>query len=105
MRYLDPRERRQLAMGVFLFLVSFLLISGLAEAAACGKRPDVVEMLRKRHGEQPAQIALTADGQVLEIWANPDGAWTLLLTSPKGFACIQATGRQPWERLPVGDPV
>lgn len=104
MKYLDPRERRLLAMGVFLFLISFLLVSGLAQAAPCGKRPDVVEILRKRHGEQPMQIALTANGQVLEIWTNPDGPWTLLVTSPEGFACIQATGHQPWERLPVGDP-
>lgn len=105
MKFLDPRERLLLAIGAFLFLTSFLLISGPAQAASCGKRSDVVEMLRKRHGEQPVQIALTDDGQVLEIWSNPDGPWTLLLTSPQGFACIQATGHQPWEHLPIGAPV
>lgn len=105
MRQFEPRQRRLLALGTFLFVISFLVVTGLANAAGCGKRPDVVEALRKQHGEQPAQIALAADGRVVELWSNPKGGWTLLATHPNGYACILAAGREPWESLPLGEPV
>lgn len=101
---LDPRTMRLMMIGVLALLASLIFIISRAHAMACGKRAEIVESLRKQHGERPYRIAMTSDGRVLELWARPDGQWTLLATSPKGYSCIQATGYSAWEDLPQGDP-
>lgn len=101
---LDPRTMTVLALSGLVLLASLALSMSRAHAMACGKRAEIVESLRKQHGERPYRIAMTADGRVLELWARSDGQWTLLATSPKGYSCIQATGYSAWEELPQGDP-
>lgn len=100
----DPSQLRLFTLGAFLFLISFVIVTGLAQAAACGKRPEVTETLRKRHGEQPSRIALASDGRVIELWASEKGGWTLLATRPNGYACVIASGHEAWEILPLGAP-
>lgn len=97
--------RTAISTGSLFLLAGLLFWSGYASAAACGKRADIVALLRQRHGERPTAMAMTADGKVIELWTHPDGPWTLLATTVNGYACIQATGYAPWEMLPLGDPV
>lgn len=104
MKPIDPRRRVVLAFGLLLFLAAFLLASGLARAAQCGPRAAIVDALKQRHGPRPRYIAMTDRGRVLELWSGADGAWALLLTSPEGYACIQATGPDAWEALVQGEP-
>ena len=109
MRRSDARrrdaERRRAAFALSLgLLVAATLMASIAAAAACGRRADVVTMLRQRHGEWPVAMAMTDDGRVLELWAHEAGPWTLLVTSPEGISCVQATGSETWEDLPRGEP-
>ncbi len=96
---LDPRLPLYLLMGAALLLAAFVLAPRPAAAQGCARRPEIVEPLKKRFGERPAQIALSRDGRVVEVWVGPNGGWTLLSTSPEGFTCILAIGDQDWETL------
>ena len=95
---------------VLAFLASPLWIGAAmfafsdAFAADCGRRQDAVEMLKRDYGPRPSFMAMTSDGRVLELWERPSGAWSLVITSPEGFACIYATGDEAWEPLPKGRP-
>ena len=45
-----------------------------------------------------------ANGQLLDIFASPDGStWTALTTSPAGLACVVASGKG-WQQAPTGEP-
>ena len=70
----------------------------VAETAAaspiyCGPRKAVVALLTDRLHQQPSSVALTNDGQLLEVLkSNTDTAWAILLTSPRGLSCVIAEG-------------
>jgi hypothetical protein len=59
----------------------------------CGPRKDVLAKLAVSLHEQPSSVALTSDGQLLEVLkSDTDLAWTMLITSPQGLSCVVATG-------------
>jgi len=97
-------RRRLLALSLGL-CIGAAIAARPADAVQCAPRAKIVAALSKRHGERPISIAMTNDGRVLELWANADGPWTLLITTPHGVSCIQASGAMAWENLPQGDPV
>ncbi|HUL05075.1 MAG TPA: hypothetical protein VLV76_02010 [Candidatus Acidoferrum sp.] len=70
-------------------------LPGVAAAAPmyCGQRNDVLAKLADSHHEQPASIALTNDGQLLEVLKSDSGvAWAILITTPQGLSCVVADG-------------
>jgi hypothetical protein len=102
------------------FLTSFMkLLAGLTLIAApifvntqsaaagtiyCGPRPDVVALLASDFREQPSSVAVTGDGQLLEVLTSEeDATWSIVLTDRRGQSCIVATG-EGWQDREV-DPV
>jgi hypothetical protein len=68
-------------------------VSGPADAAIrCGPYELVTAMLAEQYQEQREAIGLSEAGLLMEIFVSPVGTWTILLTSPAGFACIIAAG-------------
>ena len=102
---LDPKFLSALLMSAGLFCLAYFLSAGFAVAQSCGPRSNVVATLEDKYDERPIYVALTDDGRVLEVWANPNGAWTLIMTAPNGQTCVHAVGSQGWEALPQGDAV
>lgn len=71
------------------------ILSDTAGAAPmlCGPRKDLVAGLADNRHQQPSSVALTNDGQLLEVLkSDSDLAWTILITSPQGLSCIIAEG-------------
>lgn len=65
---------------------------------ACGKLADLRTALATEYGEKPVSFGLRSDGQLLEIFASPDGGtWTALTAGPGGFACVVAAGKS-WQQ-------
>ena len=99
-------------------LTTSVLILGLAAVGppdaraqmACGTRDAVVAKLGDKYGEVRRGGGLAGPTAIYEIWASEaTGTWTILKTTPDGFACIMAVG-EGWqddagEPIPVGDPV
>lgn len=79
--------------------VAALVLPGLAMAAPvfCGARNDVLTKLASDFREQPASVALTSDGQLLEVLKSDSKlTWSILVTSPNGVTCLVAAG-ESWQ--------
>jgi hypothetical protein len=59
----------------------------------------VAENLNKAYAETPVSMGVTIGGAVIEVFASPDGTWTLVITQPNGVTCLIAAGKD-WENLP-----
>jgi hypothetical protein len=82
-------------MRYFLAAQVFLLtLVDVASAAppVCDRRELIVASLTEQYGESARSIGLDTRGNLLEIFASPEGSWTAILTDPRGKACVVATG-------------
>ena len=44
-------------------------------------------------------MGLASNGSMIEIFASPNGSWTIVMTQPDGVTCLMAAG-ESWEDLP-----
>ena len=84
-----------------LALALFLAVRAPASAAPiCATHKKVVERLANGFSEVPIAIALTSEGNVIEVFSRGDRAtWTIVMTKPDGKSCMVAAG-ETWESLP-----
>ncbi len=86
-----------------LFVAGFLWVSAPTSSVAapvCGERSEIFGQLESRHGETLQAIAITGDGKLIEVLVSPAGAWSLLMTHPRGPTCVIAVG-ESWENFIV----
>ena len=75
--------------------IAALALAGTAVASPihCGPRKALLMKLTNTPDPQPSSVALTNDGQLLEVVkSDTDLAWAILITSPRGLSCIIAAG-------------
>jgi hypothetical protein len=72
------------------------------QAMPCGKRTDVVKMLRDNFGESPIAHGLADSGAVAEIFISSKGTWTIVATAPDGTTCMVGSG-QSWQPVVARD--
>ncbi len=84
-----------------LALALLLAVRAPASAAPkCATHKEVMEQLANGFSEVPIAIALTSEGNVIEVFSRGDRAtWTIVMTKPDGKSCIVAAGKT-WESLP-----
>lgn len=78
--------------------------SAAAAGPICGERNEIVGDLKSGYDETARSIALSNDGNLLEIFVSSEGTWTALLTTPTGVSCVVGSG-EAWEHVakaPVG---
>jgi hypothetical protein len=68
----------------------------------CGKRTDVVRMLRENFGEGPIAQGLANTGAVAEVFLNSQGNWTIVVSSPNGLSCMIGAG-ESWQPVVARD--
>ncbi len=76
------------------FLLSLAALVACTPATAqmsCAPHDRIVAGLEQRYGEvrQGAGLRL---GEMIELWASPEGTWTLVAVRADGLACIVADG-------------
>lgn len=79
-----------------------LLASATAQVPVglpCANRAEVVEHLGKIFGERRLGQGLADSGVVIELFAGPEGSFTIFATTPRGRSCLIASG-EAWEPLP-----
>lgn len=60
----------------------------------CGKRADIIRQLNERYGETRRSMGLAQGQGVVELYASEEtGSWTILMTNPRGIACMMAAGQ------------
>lgn len=90
---------RTTATLVALVVASCLIAPTALAQSACGSHKMVAENLNKTYAETPVSMGVTIGGAVIEVFASPDGTWTLVITQPNGVTCLIAAGKD-WENLP-----
>lgn len=98
-----PPGREEIMRITWLSLLlapAFAALLGASASAEvlCGVRDRLVEQLRNQYQEVPQARGLTTGGDLIEVFASPQGTWTILLTYPNGQSCLVAAG-EAWERL------
>ena len=83
------------------------LLSATARAQSprgipCAERRVAAAQLHELYGERRIGYGLAANGSVIELFAAPNGSFTLFATLPDGISCLIATG-QSWEPPPEPD--
>ena len=95
-------------MRFYKLLLSALVVLPLLSTAAyaqsvagvpCADRSMATTQLHELYGERRIGYGLAANGSVIELFAAPNGSFTLFATSPGGISCLIATG-QSWEPPP-----
>ena len=57
------------------------------------ERAAIVEQLASQYAEKPAELGVTSEGAVLELFMSDDGAtWTLVVTLPNGMSRVIGAG-------------
>jgi hypothetical protein len=68
----------------------------------CYARAEVVDLLNKSYGEHLVARGLSGDTAVMEVFAGPEGNWTMVVTTPAGVSCFIAVG-SGWEAVEPPD--
>ncbi len=84
---------------LLLILAAILLAPATAAQPVCGSHQSIAEKLKKSYTETPTSMGVTTGGGIVEVYALPEGSWTLVMTQPNGMSCLIAAG-QAWETLP-----
>ncbi|SDY55084.1 hypothetical protein [Citreimonas salinaria] len=88
------------------FVVTLFATSAIAQSG-CVPHADAMEVRAGTHSEERIGMGLSANGTLMEIWANHDtGTWTILRVLPSGIACIAELGSHfmLYEVTPGGAP-
>ena len=79
-----------------------LLASAVAQVPAgpaCGNHDEVVAQLGKLFDERRLGQGLADSGVLIELFASPQGSFTVFATTPRGQSCLIASG-EAWEPPP-----
>lgn len=74
--------------------VALTPLPGLAQAIPCAPRERVLSHLIDRLGAVRQAEGLAGQGARMELYADPDGGWTVLLHLPDGRSCLLAGGSE-----------
>jgi hypothetical protein len=75
-------------------------------ALPCHDYREIARQLGATYEETPVSLGLQSDGNLLQVFASArSGTWTIVSTTPNGFACVIAAGRN-WEaaKVAIADP-
>ncbi len=85
---------RAITIGAVAAIAMTLGATASAEAAMCGTRDSVTELLANRYKEAPIAIGMVSDRGVMEVYVAEDtSTWSIVVTTPQGRTCIIAAGQ------------
>ncbi len=91
------------SLGFAASLLLFTPNQAFAKAEICAPHYAMTQVLEESYAEQPTNLALDANGNLIEFYRSKKGSWTVLVVSPPGQACVLSTG-DAWVTLtPAND--
>jgi hypothetical protein len=95
-----------LVLAALLFIASPLLAGrrGPIAQILCAPSADMRHRLETQFRAHRAWSGLRGPEEVMELWEEPDGDWTLIITRASGMWCIVAMGEalMPFAERPHG---
>ncbi|SDD14079.1 hypothetical protein [Ruegeria marina] len=98
--------------GVMKHLIAFcwfLVCSGMAWATSpiaeilCEPTEVLHDRLNHRFASERTATGLRGPEQIMEVWTDSRGDWTMVVTYATGLSCIVAMG-EAWTPAPPRDP-
>ncbi|MBN9888346.1 hypothetical protein I6N89_13595 [Pelagibaca abyssi] len=88
-----------------LLLIPLLLPTALPAASPiaevlCEPGPRMTERLTTRHGATLTSTGLRNPEEVVELWTDAQGDWTMVIAYASGTSCIVAMGEHWATRVP-----
>ena len=59
----------------------------------CGPRGELIVRLWDKWQEAQIAHGLVNDNRLVEVFANKEGSWTVLITDPNGRSCVASAGK------------
>ncbi|MEM9320658.1 MAG: hypothetical protein AAGA70_16870 [Pseudomonadota bacterium] len=86
--------RKSLLLTAACAIQGLMVTAASADTTTCADRGQVVNALSERFGEALTGNAVSATGNVLEVYSNTaNQTWTILVTLPdRGLSCLVASG-------------
>ena len=85
--------------ALIIAVTGSMATAAAAQQTKCAPREDVLKHLATNYSEQPAAVAVTQQGALMEVLTSADGTWTALISMPNGMSCLLAAG-EGWRSLP-----
>ena len=101
----------RLIPGPLAGLALAALISGTVPAGAagplaeiiCAPSHDLTRKLSRQYGEARFARGTQGPDQLMEVWTDDGGDWTLVITYASGTSCIVAMGEN-WDHVQADNP-
>jgi hypothetical protein len=98
-RVRPPAGRYTALLGLAILAISASAPGHSQGMPPCGDWKQITDHLEKEFGEVPVGAGLDSSGtRMLEVYASPEGGFTVLVTTAGGPSCIVATG-QGWKTI------
>jgi len=83
-----------MAIAAATVLAAFLIPSSVVaqQRMPCAPRDVVVESLSGPEHKEKVVLRGIANGNMIEIWVNEAGSFTIILNRPEGLSCMIGTG-------------
>jgi len=91
------------------FAAALICLGGPLPAASpvaeiiCEPTPDLTEKLTRQYDVARTGRGMQGPDQLMELWTDAQGDWTLVVTYAGGTSCIVAMGDN-WERFQAENP-
>lgn len=82
---------KRIALALVLLAAPAAAQSPIAEVI-CAPRAQMVERLTVQYRSQLSGMGMRERDAVIEVWADPEGRWTLVQRYADGQSCILAMG-------------
>ena len=90
-------------MLTFLFLASPVAAANPIADILCAPTKQMHDKLTRQFGENRAATGVRGPDQIMEVWTDRHGDWTLVVTYASGTSCIVAMGEH-WAETTPPDP-
>ena len=92
--------RRYLPALLFIGLASGPAFAGPIAEVICAPSDQMVRKLTQQFGTKRRASGLRSPEEVVEIWTDADGDWTMVIAYASGRSCIVAMGAYWQENEP-----
>lgn len=77
--------------------------AGTISDTVCKPTDQLYDMLRQRLGGTRRAQGVRSPEQIMEVWTDTKGGWTMIVTYASGTSCIVAMGKG-WEQFDPAEP-
>jgi hypothetical protein len=80
------------SLALWLLLWPQGSVAAIVANKICAPHQAMAQVLEESYDEEPVNLALDADGNLIEFYRSKNGSWTVVVVSSTGEACVLSSG-------------